>query len=189
MASGVPILVKIGLKTGPSGSQVHDFPDWTVLPLAQNGPTRDEREALAASHQIVKWHHDNVFGHADDAPDSPIGTWLGTMVVSEQFADEVVAMLPDKVSVMTEAEFKTFYETRCMIAVPTHKHDTDVLHGLKLERELRAMLGQSATDVDARIALALDPTTKVPGVREQRLVKFDNLKADTKLTIIDKTKG
>ena len=68
MASGVPILVRIGLK--PNGH--HLFPDWTILPLAGAG-TIEQREAAVSAEQIVKWRYDNVFSHGDDAPDSPIG--------------------------------------------------------------------------------------------------------------------
>lgn len=182
MADGVPILVKIGV----DARNYHVYPDWTLLPLAAAGQTKEEKEALVSAQQIVKWQTDNVFSHNDDGPDSPKGTWLGMMIVTEEYADQAVAMFPGVVTIMKEAEAKAFWEERVYIAVAPVKYDVDYLQGLKLEYELRTIAKLDTVEVEARIVSALDPTTKAPGIRERREVKFDQFKADQKLAIIEK---
>lgn len=163
MATGVPILVTIGLKRDARGNEVHDYPDWTQLPLeAERG--EDHRD-----HQLVKWRYDNQFGHEDDDALSPAGTWHGMMVVTETFANEAVAMFPGRVTIMTEVEAADFWDNRHGYGRPTEKIDTDYLIGLKARRDLMVARGRGVPEVaalDAEIDKALDPNDKAPGVRK-----------------------
>jgi hypothetical protein len=179
MPNGVPIRVKIGLR--PNGHA--DHPDWTTLPLAGNG-SREEKEQAVSAHQIIKWRYDNTSGHQDDTADSPRGMQWGMMVVSQQFALEAVAKFPSLVTVMTDAQAQDFWDNRVYARTPPVKYDTDVLNGLALERQLRQARNLDLTEIDSRIDKALDPSNPAMGVRENREVKFANIKADLKLSIV-----
>ena len=157
---GVPILVEIGLKSLPNGEVRHAFPDWQLLPLAKTGKVTD--------HQIVKWRYDNSCGHDDESPDSPRGTWLGMMIVTEQFADEAVAMFGDVVTVMAEAEAQAFWETKAHGHIPTNRTDVAAMQGLKAEHDLQVILAntEAVAEVKTRIAKALDPDDPEPGLKK-----------------------
>jgi hypothetical protein len=175
---GIPIKVKIGLK--PNGHA--DYPDWTTLPLAGAGE-KSEREERVAAQQIIKWRYDKQSGHDDDGVDSPRGIQWGMMVVSQQFVTEATAAWPDRVFVMTEAEAEDFWDNRVYRSVPDVVHDTDVLQGLAAERQLKEALGQSLTEIDTRIAKALDPADPELGTRHRRETKWANVKVDKNLDI------
>jgi hypothetical protein len=159
---GVPILVKIWLTRDPLGNVVHDFPDWRRLPLEANRGERHE------DHQIVKWRYDKRYGHSDEATDSPVGTWLGMMVVTNTFANEAVAMFPARVSIMTDTQAKVFWEDRANYGRSVEQIDTEILRGLQAQRDLTLTLNPLAnvSVLDARIAKALDPNDSEPGVRK-----------------------
>lgn len=177
----VAIKVRIGLKENGH----HDYPQWGDLPMAEGKGTYIEREQFASLDQKIKWKYDKVSGHQEDEPDSPRGTQWGMMIVSEQFADEALAMWPDRVFEMTEAEAEEFWTERAHKHVPDNKHDTDVLRGLALERELTLILDRSAnTDViDAAITKALDPNHPNSGVRRTKGKIWAEAKASYKLNI------
>lgn len=177
---GVPIKVKIGLR--PNGHA--DHPDWTILPLVAGGATKEDRENLVRAHQIERWKYDNTSGHEDDTADSPKGMQWGMMIVTKEFAEQAMAQWPTLVFEMTEAEAEDFWNNRAMAGVPRFKYDTDQLIGMKAERDLRIALAQDTKELDQRIAVALDPATKVPGVRERRETVWSQHKEDSKLTVI-----
>jgi len=177
MAEGVAILVKIGLKRDERGNTVHDFPDWNLLPLqAQRGERHED-------HQLVKWLYDKKVSHDEEDAQSPRGTWLGLMVVTEVFANEAVAMWPTRVTILTEAQAQAFHDQRVTHRQPLELEDTERLTALKARRDLMVSLGRSTTAIDARIAKALDPDDDEPGVRKNPEKRWIDRKARLGFTI------
>ena len=167
---GVAIKVKIGLKPNGRGDMWADYPDWDKLPLAATETHQ--------SHQIVKWKYDKCCGHREGSVDSPLGMQWGMMVVTQQFADEAVAMFPDKVTVMTEAEAEDFWDNKAHAHMPENKVDSEVLGNLNTELQLRKALNQDTTALEAKIVKALDPKDKEAGVSEQKEKLYANAKAN-----------
>lgn len=157
---GVPIKVKIGLR--PNGYA--DYPDWTALPLAVDAPDREAREAIVSAHQIVKWVYDACCGHEEDEPDSPVGMQWGMMIVTEQFADEAMALWPNLVFEMTEAEAEAFWNGRGMARVPDQGTDTEIITGLESQLNLMTARAMDTTAINDKIDRALDPDDPEPGI-------------------------
>ncbi len=173
MVVAVPIKVSIGLR--PNGHA--DHPDWTRLPLETIGGDRHE------THQYIKWRYDNTSGPESKLPDSPIGIQLGMLVVSPTFADEAVAMFPNLVSKMTDAEARIFWETRANQKILAEKINTNRLQGLKVRRDLMVSLGNSTATIDLEIAKALDPNDPAPGVIKTKDKLWDDAKSHFDLTV------
>ncbi len=176
METIVPIKVKILLKP----NNYADYPDWTQLPLAGTG-TKEEREANVLKHQkLGGWKYDKTSGHQEDnGGDSPYGMQWGLMCVTRQYADEAIAMYPDRVTEMTETELEEFWDNRAHAHIPDNKLDRDELQALKAELDLRTARGASPavlSEINARIDKALDPLDITPGVRKNRGKKYAEAK-------------
>jgi hypothetical protein len=172
---GVAIKVKIGLKPNGRGGMWHDYPDWDKLPL-----TATETHQ---SHQIVKWRYD-CCGHTEDTVDSPVGQQWGMMIVTEQFANEALAMYPDKVSIMTEVQAKAFWNNKANKKMPKDKVNSKSLTDFNTELTLRKSLGQNTTALEARITKALDRNDDTEeGVHKNKQKDFDDAKTHLGFTI------
>ena len=179
-ATVVPIKVNIGLR--PNGHA--DHPDWTRLPLAGSG-NKQEREAQVTTHSLGSWHYDQLAGHEEDAPDSPIGMQWGMRFVSPQFASEAETMFPALVTRMTRAECADFWDNRARLKQVDEDQDIEILQGLQARRALMVLTFASAVMLDqlnVRIAKALDPDDDEPGVRKNTMRRFAN--ARSKLGVI-----
>lgn len=177
MADGVPIKVVIGLKSNGQA----DYPDWTTLPLASGGATPEDKEALVAAEQIVKWVYDKTSGHQEDTTESPAGQQLGMMVVTSLFSTQALAAFPTVVSTMTEAEAQDFWENKAHAHLPTEKIDIDALTGLKAQRDLLVAVKahpSKITELDARIFDALNPDHEELGVRKNKDKSWTDAKAN-----------
>ncbi len=171
------IKVTIGLR--PNGHA--DHPDWNQLPLAIGGERPED-------HQIVKWRYDKTSGHDHEAPDSPLGTQLGMMLVTETFATEAVATFPGLVVRMTEAEALAFWENKAHAHMADERRDGNELLALHAEfiliRDLatefpgNAKLQNRLTALKALLQKALDPDDPAPGVRKNIERRWASMKAD-----------
>jgi hypothetical protein len=171
---GVAIKVKIGLKPNGRGDMWHDYPDWDKLPLAATEPHQ--------SHQIVKWRYDKC-GHCEDTSESPVGIQYGMMIVTEQFANEAVAMFSDLVTVMTEAEAKEFWERKAHAHIPENKTNSRALTDYYSELQLRKALGQDTAALEEKITNALDPDSSEAGLVKDKEKKFADAKVSLGFTI------
>lgn len=98
-------------------------------------------------------------------------------LVPEDFANAADGVV-DSCVVLTEAQAKTFCDTKHFAGLETEARDNDVLTALNSERALLVATSQSTTAIDAKIAKALDPDDPEPGVRKvKRPTSFDDLKA------------
>lgn len=167
MQNLVPIKVKIGLR--PNGHA--DHPDWYKLPLAA---TEDP-----AKHMSSSWKYDNLYGHQEEGPNSPIGMQWGMLFVTPLFAQQAKQVFPDLVFELTEAEAQDFWENRYAVDIPENKVNLEVLQALQLELDLKTKLNIDTTDLKIKIAKALDPNDKEAGLRKSPLKKW----ADAKTTL------
>ena len=174
----VPIKVTIGIR--PNGHA--DHPDWSKLPLAIAGddPT---------NHMAGGWVYDKVSGHNESTPDSPRGQQFGMLFVSEQFANEAVATFPTTiVKVTSEADVRTFVETRATAHMPEYNMDVDQLTALKLELDLAEAAGKPPpviNEIKIRIDKALDPDDATPGKRKQKGKAWADIKAERGIDLSD----
>ena len=154
----VPIKVKIGLRANGHA----DHPQWTLLPMIAN-------ESQEKQYMPHGWMYDKAAGHREARSgagdwDSPIGMQWGCLLVTQQFADEAVETFPTLVTIITEAEFESFYDGKCMAHLTENKYDIQTLEGLKLEHDIKVINGEDVTDIKARMAKAVDPNDDTPGV-------------------------
>ncbi len=161
------IQVKIGLKS-ENGKLMHDFPDFNKIAPA----IRDEMDWSHFVDKFGGWHYDQIAGHADDDPanESPTGTWVGMLLVPENFANEAVILFPRQVKLWTELECQTFYEQRAHVRQPAIKEDVEILQAIVAKRALN--IPEAQEDLDA-----LDPDHPALGRRrnkEKTWVGFKN---------------
>jgi hypothetical protein len=170
---GVAIKVKIGLKLDGSA----DYPNWKDLPMVVANQ-HDENP-----FQIVKWRYD-CCGHAEDTPDSPAGQQWGMMIVTEQFANEAVAMYPAQVNIMTEIDARAFWNNNVNKKTPADRVNSKALTDLNAELALRKSLTQDTTVLEAKIIKALnrDDDTE-SGVSKNKEKDFDDAKVYLGFTI------
>lgn len=166
----VPLQVRIGLK----GNRQHSFPPFNDLDAAL-------RDNMDWSHFIDKfggWHYDQVAGHSDDDPanDSPRDTWLGLLLVPDDFAQAAVAQWPALCSIKSETDAEALYNDRCHVRDPVIKEDTDVLTAIKTKRDLS--IPENQADLDA-----LDPDHPARGRRRNSKKTFAGFKSAEGISI------
>jgi hypothetical protein len=162
---GVGIKVKIGLK--PNGHAL--YPNWALLPMVKGGITPE-------SQQIVKWQYDKSSGHTEDGGgESPVGQQNGMMIVTEQFANEAIAMFP-AVSIMTNAEVESFWNNKAHAHVSKDSIDSRLLGDLNIELALRRSIGENTTALEQRIAKALNRNDEEPGLKKNKSKTFADAK-------------
>jgi hypothetical protein len=153
----VPIKVRIGLKSEKNKSS-HAYPDFNSLPSGLRGNTD-------WSHFVDQhggWHYDKVAGHSDADQESPRGTWLGMLLVPEEFANAAAEKFPDTVSIIAESEAERFYEQRVTVNQPGILDDASVLQAVAAKRAA----GLPEDDDDKH---ALDPDHPATGRRRNKL--------------------
>jgi len=172
---GVAIKVKIGLKA--NGHAL--YPNWGLLPMVQGGTTPE-------SQQIVKWKYDKSSGHdEDDGGDSPVGTQWGMMIVTEQFANEAVAMFP-AVSIVTEVEAETFWNDKAYSHLDDDIVSVNALQGLLLRLDALERAGGSAAEIaamKAKIKNSENPNHSAAGVKKNKTKYFNDAKVHLGFTI------
>ena len=169
----VPIKVRIGLRTR-NERLLHDHPDFNTLPI-------ELRDGLDWSHYVDKfggWKYDNVAGHSDHDPDndSPNGTWLGLLLVPEDFARAAVEKFPEQCSFLTEAECEAFYQNRHTFDQPEVNDDTETLQAIAAKRAA----GISEDDQDRN---AMDPDHPSRGRRRNKTKTFAGYKKQRGITV------
>ena len=173
---GVGIKVKIGLKLNGRDAL---YPNWDNLPLAKTGTPE--------SHQIVKWEYEKTFGHKEDnGGDSPVGVQWGMMIVTEQFADEAVAMYPTVVKKMTAPETETFWDTRVMAHIDDNLYDSKTINDLLSEITAHEVVGSDInliTVLKNRLKNAIDPDHAEKGIKKNKRKNIADAKANWGFTL------
>jgi hypothetical protein len=173
----VPIKVKIGLRENGHA----DHPQWTKLP-------RVKSDEAVREFAPFGWMYDKNSGHQEartenDEWDSPVGQQWGCLLVTRKFADEALAVFPDIITEITEAEFGGFYDTKSRAHIPEFDYDNDALQSLQLEKSLKEGLGQDIIEVDSRIVKAIDPEDETKGIKRNKEKTYAQFKANKGLTI------
>ena len=165
----VPIKVKI--LTKPEGGCL--YPDFNTLACVQGS-------GMDWSRYIDRygsgWLYDNKCGHAEVDSDSPEGEWYALLLIPNDFANQAVAAFPDEVTMLTEVQAQTFYESRYSINMPDEEINTDILLGIKAKDDL----GLSRTAGQQK---ALDPNDDTPGIRKNKRKLFADFKSLRNITI------
>lgn len=178
----VPIKVMIGLRANGEA----DHPDWTTLPIAGVSKNKEDRESKIREHSLGSWFYDKMSGHEDDTIDSPRGVWFGMRFVSPQFASEATAAFPTLVTIMTKSECAAFWDNRVFFRQGNDLIDTDILQGLKAQRDLLIAVDPTnliaLTALDAKIRKALDRTDFEPGVKANDMRRFATAKVKLGIT-------
>jgi hypothetical protein len=174
---GVAIKVKIGLRANGHA----DHPNWGLLPMVQAGTTPE-------SQQIVKWKYDKTSGHDEDnGGDSPVGVQFGMMVVTEQFANEALALFPPGIiTIMTEVETKAFWDNKVHAHVAENQVNSQLIADMNNELQLHINAGSPAATVNAlkvKAKKALNPNYNEPGIKKHKHKKFVDAKGHFGFTI------
>lgn len=168
--------VKIGLR--PNGEA--DHPDFSSLPCVQGSGLNWSKYIDSPQYGDGQgWHYDKSSGHKEHSDDSPMGQQWAMLVINEEFCQQACAAFPSLCSHMTESECETFLETKAMAHLPDAKRDADALNGRLAEIQLLKELIANEKDVPTKTAqqerlaaclteakAALDPNSKMPGVRK-----------------------
>lgn len=121
----------------------------------------------------IGWHYDKI---------ENIGTGAETgtccTLVPKDFADAAIALFPNEVSKMTEAEFEAFHDNRAHAHEPDDLRDSQVLQDIV---NIEALGG--AVDATEK-ANALDRNHPSRGVRRNRRKRFALVKADRSIRVV-----
>ena len=164
------IRVRIGLRGGH-----HAFPDFGSLGSVQSCPECTDW-SIHVDRMGLGWHYDSCCGHDKDTPASPFGTWLGLLLVPQQFAVEAVAAFPTEVARLNEGQLTTFWNTHVASGQQDTIDNTEVLQAIAAKRALGIPETQSDRD-------ALDPASPTSGVVENPRKTWARYKAHTGTTI------
>lgn len=163
----IPILIQVRRKI-ERGSLVNDYPDFNALPA-------EVREGMDWAHYIdahgLRMHYDKKadFGQADEYNGDPDMQYCATMI-PEPFAKAAVGMFPERVELLTEAEWAEFYDSRAHAHEPEQHYDVETLQALVAKQAL----GIALTDSDRR---ALDPDDAAAGIRKNCARCWKDMKA------------
>jgi len=133
----------------------------------------------------IGWEYDKVnnIGKGDE---------FGTCVtcVPEDFAVASASLFPDDVTIMTELEYKEFYEGRVTMDEPDEVIDNQVVDGIIKRLQLNSLLSQQEkTEIKykpgltEREKIALDPSNDVLGIRKNKRKRWLDRKASLGLKI------
>ena len=129
----------------------------------------------------VGWKHNKVtnLGHGD-----PFGEAVA--FVPPDFAGAAIGVV-DSCEGLNEGQARLFLDDKHFSQI-FEKRDAGVLESLKAERDLRVDLGQSTTEIDAKILRSLDPDDREPGVRRLEGPKdFAEVKSKRDMRIVPPT--
>lgn len=171
MAELTPLQVQIGLKV-TGGRLFHDFPDFNTLAVVIASGLD---WSVYVDKEGASWFYDTC-GHADEEPGSPRGTWLGVLLAPDAFATQAVAAFPTLTTILTEAAWEIFYDTKHAKEAPDEDIDVEIVKGL----ESKTALGQPLT---ANQVKALDPADDAPGIRKNKNKAWADFKVRTGITI------
>lgn len=181
MTELVSLQVKIGLGPGTRGVR-HAYPDFNKIDKS----VRQSMDWSAYIDQFDGWHYDSVSGHVDDDPanDSPRGTWLGMLLVPEEFANQAVALFPSQCKILTDAQAERFYEDRVTVGQQGYIEDVEALQALaaRLTIEEKLNITPTAEEVQRRKDM-LDPNKKQRGIMKNEMKKWSDYKAKRGVTI------
>lgn len=165
----VPLRVSIGLKSGGG----HAFPDFNTLATVK---TSGMDWSYYVDQTGLGWQYDQCCGHDRDTVASPVGTWIGVLLVPLAFATEAIVGFPAECSRLSEADLSTFWDEHLASQEADTIDDERVLQAIASKRT--AGLPETASD-----RAALDPASPVSGIRENHRKTWMRFKAHTGTTI------
>jgi hypothetical protein len=171
----VPIKVKIGLR--PNGHA--DHPDWTKLQIVQDS-------GLGTAYKpdpMGGWKYDKTCGHKEESTDSPYGMQWGMLLVDPIFAQQAVETFPEIVTIMTEEEAETFWNSKACAHISENKSQADVLMALKAEHDLKVILGEDTIQLETKIRKAIDPNDPESGIKKNKNKFWKDAKKNFGVTI------
>jgi hypothetical protein len=158
-----PIKVKIGLRADGNA----DYPDFNTLNAVK-------KQNMDWSYYVDRfglgWIYDNLIGHREEAPDSPLGQQLGVLIVEKEFADEAILSFPAECSKLTEMELEDFYDNRYAVKFQDEEIDREVLDAIKIKQDLE----QPLTPQQIK---ASDPKDDTIGIRKNKKKAWVDFKA------------
>ena len=168
--------IKVILKRRANGEA--DWPDFNVIEASK----RDNKPwSKFIDSGGTSWLYDKIDNLGTGAANGTACT-----LIPEDFADAAVEAYPATVSIMSEADFETFYEERAVVRMPTEFLDTEVLQGIVARKQLED-LGEApepSAEIVAARAKCLDPTEQnYRGIRKNLRKKWADAKTDMNVSI------
>lgn len=152
MRTLVPVKIRINRKLGKGGNQINDYPDLNQIDVTIR---RNLDWSVYLDSKGVGMHYSrNGFGEGDD----PNTQWAGTCV-PEDFAAAAIALFPNRVMAMSEAEWLEFYENDCCADVPAEEVDVELLQALAAKKALGIPFSTEDNE-------AIDPAHPRRGIRK-----------------------
>ena len=170
----VPIRVKIRVGV-VGGRKQHVYPPFNNIDAAT-------RKNMDWSNYLdthgIGWHYDKCCGFGEsDSYNVDRDVWYGATCVPEDFADAAVALGTD-VEIITEAQFRTYYDDRAHIHEPEEHYDLDTLQAIKVKQQLGKKVNKSDQD-------AMDPLKENSGIRRNDNKTWALYKTKKGIEIVD----
>lgn len=167
----VPIQVIIRRKRDNSGQPVNDYPDFNKIPEGIRG-SLDWCHAI--DHYGIGMHYSrDGFGQGEDPHSQICGT-----CVPDLFATTAVEMFPDRVKILSEADWEKFYDDDAHSHEPEENLDASTLQAIAAKK----LLGIELTQSDRN---ALDPNHPAIGIQKNMRRFWKDAKKYHGITIAD----
>lgn len=151
------------------------YPDFNQLPVVKDS-------GLDWSQYIDQegsgWLYDKKCGHAEVDSESPVGEWMGMLLIPEQFAVEALVKFPDRITRLNKVETEVFYNDRVTCKMSDEEIDADVLSRIKAKQDLGLPL-------TAEQEKALDPDDDTPGIRKNKKKKWSDYKVLRDISVVE----
>jgi len=168
----------VALKVVIEDGKTFKYPDFNALAVVQSWSAQNGGDwSNYIDVEGLGWKYDNAGDFAKDDGETPQGQWCALLLVNSVFADEAIAIYPDKVTRLTEAQCKSFYDDRHAIEFPDEDIDNDILQGIKLKQDLNLSLTPDQ-------AKAIDPTDSTRGITKSKNKKWVDFKLDKDIQIV-----
>ncbi len=170
----VPISVKLYRRNNGEAA----WPNFNIISLAlrENKPW-----SIFIDSNGIGWFYDKVNNLGTGAKHGTACT-----LVPEAFANAAVDNFPLLVSILTEAEFETFYEEKAALNMPTEYLDTEVLQGIvaRVALEDAGLAPPPSQEIHDARAKCLDPSeTDYRGIRKNNRKKWTDAKVAMSATV------
>lgn len=130
----------------------------------------------------IGWLYDKVENLGTGAENG-----VACTLVPEDFANAAVALFPTIVSILDEADFEVFHDTRAMVRTPIEHLDTDILQGIVARKQLEDLgiaPAPSQEIVEARTK-CLDPSEQNHrGIRKNLKKKWADNKGELNVEVL-----
>lgn len=169
--------MKVILKRRANGEA--DWPDFNSVASSLRG---HKPWSKFIDSEGIGWIYDKIENLGTGALNG-----VACTLIPEGFANAAVTLFPSLVSIIDEATFEAFHDTRAMIRTPIEHLDTEILQGIVARKQLEdlGIAPAPSAEIEAARVKCLDPNDQDHrGVRKNLKKKWVDNKKELDVEIL-----